>query len=132
MLHFPTLSGHLDFSIPLKDKSRFQVEIRRTIDGEKFSISESSAVKKWGTEKVALQQAKKRRNQKLDELDAGIITTADKALLNCSVNDLMERLPALLGWTVETTQNKNRLYNKRINPKYGQRNFVAFVLKISN
>ena len=100
MLHFPTLSGHLDFSIPLKDKSRFQVEIRRTIDGEKFSFSESFAVKKWGTEKVTLQQAKKRRNQKLDELDAGIITTADKALYNCSVNDLMERLPALLGWTV--------------------------------
>ena len=75
-------------------------EIRRTIDGEKFSFSESFAVKKWGTEKVTLQQAKKRRNQKLDELDAGIITTADKALYNCSVNDLMERLPALLGWTV--------------------------------
>lgn len=101
----------------------FQVEIRRTIDGEKFSFSESFAVKKWGTEKVALQQAKKRRNQKLDELDAGIITTADKALLNCSVNDLMDRLPALLGWTIETTQNKNRLYNKRIKPKYGTKKF---------
>ena len=101
----------------------FQVEIRRTIDGEKFSFSESFAVKKWGTEKVTLQQAKKRRNQKLDELDAGIITTADKALLNCSVNDLLERLPALLGWTVETIQNKNKLYNKRIKPKYGTKKF---------
>ena len=91
---------------------------------EKNSVfSESSAVKKWGTEKVALQQAKKRRNQKLDELDAGIITTADKALLNCSVNDLLERLPALLGWTVETIQNKNKLYNKRIKPKYGTKKF---------
>lgn len=101
----------------------FQIEIRKTIDGEKFRFSESFPVKKWGTEKVALQQAKKRRNQKLDEIDAGLITTADKALLNCSVDDLMEHLPSLLGWTVETTTCKKRLYNKRIKPKYGKKKF---------
>lgn len=101
----------------------YQVEIRKTVDGEKISYSESFSTKRWGTAKQALTQAKKARNKKIDEIEAGLHTTNDKALINITTSDLFERLQQLFGWSLDTANCKRTLYNKRICPVFGKRKF---------